>query len=177
MSRRVQENIIAFLFLFFFIAMIVLSFNYSPRARMVPVPIATISALFVLLQIYMMNFKKDIDLNVDATELLTGGKSKESITEGRAKAEVDEVKIKKIEGGREWVAILIVLIYLGMTWLIGIMPAMFLFVLGFFVFITKIHWIKSLIATLLTELTIYILFVYILEVQFYEGLLVNLFLG
>lgn len=176
MSRRVQENIIAFLFLLFFIAMIILSFDYSPRARLVPVPIASVSAVIVLIQIYLMNFRKDFNLNVDPAELLTG-KSKEAIQEGLGKDEVEEVKIKKIEGGKESVAILIVLTYLVMTWLIGIMVAMFLFVFGFFFIITKVGWIKSLIAALITEVSIYILFVNILEVQFYEGWLVNLFLG
>lgn len=177
MSKRAQENIIAFLFLFFFIAMIVLSFDYGPRARMVPIPIAAVSAVVMLLQIYLMNFRKDIDLNVDAAELLTGGHTKESIVEGKSHEEVAEVKIIKIEGGKESTALLIVLVYLVMTLIIGIMPAMFLFVFGFFVLVTKMHWIRSLIIALITEVSIYILFVYILEIQFYEGWLVLLLLG
>lgn len=177
MSRRAQENIVAFIFLIFFVGMIILSFNYSPRARMVPVPIAITSAVIILIQIYLMNFRKDINLNVDPTELLTGGKSKESIEEGRAKDQVAEVKIQKIKGGKESVAILIVLSYLGLTLLIGILPAMLIFVMGFYIFITKLHWIKSLIITLLCEVGVWVLFVFILEVQFYEGWLVKLLLG
>jgi len=75
MSKRAQENIVAFLFLFFFVAMIIISFDYGPRARLVPVPIAAVSAIIMLLQIYLMNFRKDIELNVDAAEILTRGHS------------------------------------------------------------------------------------------------------
>lgn len=177
MSKRAQENIVAFIFLFFFIAMIVISFDYSPKARMVPVPIAAFSAVIMLVQMYLMNFRRDIELNVDAAELLTGGHSKESIVEGKAHEEVEEVKIKKIEGGKESTGLLIVLIYLVMTLLIGIMPAMLLFVFGFFYFISKTHWIKSLLIALLTVALVYFLFIFVLEVQFYEGWLVKLLLG
>ncbi|KUO63073.1 MAG: hypothetical protein APF84_11135 [Gracilibacter sp. BRH_c7a] len=177
MSKRAQENIIAFIFLFFFIAMIVISFDYSPKARMVPVPIAVVSAVVMLLQIYLMNFRKDIELNVDAAELLTGGRSADSIVEGKVHDEVEEVKVKKIEGGKEHVGLLIVLTYLVMTLLIGIMPAMFLFVFGFFVWISKTHWIKALLIAFVTEISVYILFIFVLEVQFYEGWLVKLILG
>ena len=177
MSKRVQENIIAFLFLFLFIGVIVLSLDLSARARMVPITISAVSAVIMLIQIYLMNFRVDVDLNVDPTELLTGGKTAKDIEEGRRQDQVEEVKIQNLEGGKEIVAILIVLTYLGMTLLIGILPAMFLFVLGFLLFVTKMHWIQSFIIAIITELGIYILFVMILEIQFYKGWLVKLLLG
>ena len=102
MSRRAQENLVAFLFLFFFLAMIYLSYDYTYKARMVPVPIYVISALIKILQIYFMNFKKNINLNVDAAELLTGGKSKDSV---KGPEKTEQVKIQKVEGGSELAAI------------------------------------------------------------------------
>ena len=174
MSRRAQENIVAFLFLFFFVSMIIISFDYSYKARLVPVPILVISTIIMLLQMYFMNFKKDIDLNVDAAELLTGSKNKDS---AKGKDKVDEVKIQKLKGGSELSAILIILFYLLLSFLIGILPAMFVFVIGFFIFITKMRWITSLIATLATVVTVYILFSYVLEIKFFEGWLVKMFLG
>ena len=175
MSKRAQENIVASLFLFFFIAMIIISFDYGPRARMVPVPIAAVSAIIMLLQMYLMNFRKEIELNVDVAELLTRGQSSGAMLD--EVKQVDEVKITVIKGGKESTALLIVVLYFVMTILIGILPAMILFVYGFFALITKVHWIKSLITTLITVASIYILFVYVLEIQFYEGWLVNTFLG
>lgn len=178
MSRQAQENLVAFIFLFFFIAIIVISFNYSERARMVPIPIAVVSIFFVLLQLYFMNFRRDINLNVDATELLTRGKSKEAVLETIQKDELDEVKILKSKaGGTESGAVLMLLIYLALNLLIGILPAMLFFVLGFLIFITKLHWIKAFIAALLTTAGCYVFFVYLLEIKFYNGWLINLFLG
>ncbi|KJS84317.1 MAG: hypothetical protein JM58_11260 [Peptococcaceae bacterium BICA1-8] len=174
MSRRAQENLVAFLFLFFFLAMTFLSFDYSYKARLVPVPVFVVSALIMLLQMYFMNFKKDVNLNVDAAELLTGGKSNSS-TNGPEKTE--NVKIQKVEGGSELSAILMIVGYLVMTLLIGILPAIFLFVLVFFVFITKMKWYISLLVTLATEVSIYILFSYVLQINFFQGWLVKLFLG
>ncbi|KJS20740.1 MAG: hypothetical protein VR72_13240 [Clostridiaceae bacterium BRH_c20a] len=174
MSRRAQENLVAFLFLFFFLAMIYLSYDYTYKARMVPVPIYVISALIMLLQIYFMNFKKNINLNVDAAELLTGGKSKDSV---KGPEKTEQVKIQKVEGGSELAAISMIVLYLVMTLLIGILPAMFLFVFGFFILITKMKWYISLLVTLATEVSIYILFSYVLQIKFFQGWLVKLFLG
>ena len=41
MSRRAQENLVAAILLLLFTAVLIMSFDYGPRARMVPVPIAT----------------------------------------------------------------------------------------------------------------------------------------
>ena len=112
---------------------------------------------------------------MDVAELLTRGQSSGAMLD--EVKQVDEVKITVIKGGKESTALLIVVLYFVMTILIGILPAMILFVYGFFALITKVHWIKSLITTLITVASIYILFVYVLEIQFYEGWLVNTFLG
>ncbi|MFZ5943194.1 MAG: tripartite tricarboxylate transporter TctB family protein [Bacillota bacterium] len=174
MSRRAQENLVAFLFLLFFLVMIYLSFDYTYKARMVPVTIYIISALIMLLQIYFMNFKKDVNLNIDTAELLTGGKSSESdIKVGQA----EQVKIQEVKGGSELSAILLIVGYLVATLLIGMLPAMFLFVFGFFIFITKMKWHISLLITIATQASIYILFAYILQIKFYEGWLVKSFLS
>ena len=121
-----------------------------------------------------MNFKKNINLNVDAAELLTGGKSKDSV---KGPEKTEQVKIQKVEGGSELAAISMIVLYLVMTLLIGILPAMFLFVFGFFILITKMKWYISLLVTLATEVSIYILFSYVLQIKFFQGWLVKLFLG
>lgn len=172
MSRRAQENIVASLLLIFFIGMIVISFGYSSRARMVPIPVATVSAVILVVQIYLMNFRKDINLNVDPTELLTGGQSKEEIEEVAGK-----VKTQKVKSVTEAFAILTLLVYIGMTMLFGIMAGVFLFVFGFFAFLTKMHWIKSLAVSLINAVIIYLFFGYLLEIQLYEGWLVKLIFG
>jgi hypothetical protein len=174
MSRRTQENIIAFVFLFFFIWIFVMSFNYSPKARFVPIPVVTVSIVILLVQMYLMNFKRNINLNVDAAELLTRGKSSEAMEKVH---ETGEAKPPKKKRDNESGALMMIFIYLVMNLLIGVLPATFFFMFGFFVRITKISWLKSFLYTASTLAFIWLFFVYILSIRFYEGWVINLFLG
>ncbi|HEX2725146.1 MAG TPA: hypothetical protein VHN20_04930, partial [Beijerinckiaceae bacterium] len=72
MSRRAQENIVAGFVLAFFLAIIVLSLDYSPRARFVPMPVAVFGALLVTIQLVWQNLRSPDELHVDVLELLTG---------------------------------------------------------------------------------------------------------
>lgn len=177
MSKKVQENIVAFLFLFFFIGMLVMSMGYSPRSRLVPVPIAIFSLVLVIAQILLMNFKSDFDLNIDATEFLTGGQSKESIEDSIEKVDTTGVITEIGERPQEKVALLTVFVYLVLNYLVGIMPAIFIFVLGYFIILSKLTWIKALVISLSTVVFIWFFFVYLLQIQMYKGLLLNLFLS
>ena len=72
MSRRAQENIVAGFVLAFFVAIIVLSLDYSPRARFVPMPVAVLGAMLVTIQLVWQNLRSPDELHVDVLELLTG---------------------------------------------------------------------------------------------------------
>ena len=48
MSRRTQENLIALAFLAVFIGVIVMSLGYGPRARMIPLPLASFGVILIL---------------------------------------------------------------------------------------------------------------------------------
>lgn len=177
MSKRVQENIVAFLFVLIFIAFFVMSFDYGERARMVPIPVAIASLLLILLQIFLMNFKKDFDLSVDAADIFRGSESGMAVQEERCKAQMDDIKIQKIEGGKEIGAIGIVLLFMVMVVLIGILPSIFLYVAGYFILGAKIHWLKAVIYSAVCDASIYFLFGYVLQIHMYEGWLINLILG
>jgi len=173
MSRRAQENIVALLFLIFFIVIIVISFGYNEKARMVPIPIASASILFLLIQMYFMNFKRDINLNVDATELLTGGKTEEEVLEAVQEDDLNEVEIEKVKaGGSE-----MMVSYSVLAALTGILGGTLLFVTGFLRFVTKLNWVVSLLTGVATAIAIWFFFSYLLEVQFFQGYLLELFLG
>lgn len=177
MSKRVQENIVAFLFLIFFIIVIVIASGYNEKARMVPIPIAYASIFFLLVQMYFMNFRRDINLNVDATELLTGGKSEEEVLEAVQADELDQVKIEKAKaGGSEKGALIMMACYSILAVLTGILGGTLLFVTGFLRFVTKFNWIISLLIGVATAVVIWFFFSYILEVQFFHGYLLESFL-
>jgi hypothetical protein len=72
MSRRAHENIVAGCVLAFFLAIIVLSFDYSPRARFVPMPVAVLGVILVTIQLVWQNLRSPDELHVDVLELLTG---------------------------------------------------------------------------------------------------------
>lgn len=178
MSKRTQENIVAFLFLIFFIVMLVISHSYNEKARMVPIPIAYASIFFLLIQMYFMNFRQDINLNVDATELLTGGKTEDEVLEAVHVDDLDEVPIEKAKaGGSEKGAIIMMVSYSVLAALIGILGGTLLFVTGFLRFVTKLNWVVSLLTGMATAVAIWFFFSYILEVRFFQGYLLELFLG
>lgn len=177
MSKRVQENIVAFILLAFFIMIIVIAYGYSERARMVPIPIAFASIFFLGLQLYFMNFRQDINLNVDATELLTGGKSEDEVLEAVKKDDLAEVKIEKNKaGGSEKGALIMMACYSTLAMLTGILGGTLLFVAGFLRFVTKLNWLVSLLTGVATAIGIWFFFSYLLEVRFFQGYLLELFL-
>ena len=51
MSRRTQENIMAGAILCVFIGVIVMSLDYGPRARMIPLPLATFGVILIVIQL------------------------------------------------------------------------------------------------------------------------------
>lgn len=174
MTKRTEENIVAVIFLVIFIAVIIMSMGYGVRARLVPLPIASGSAVLVLAQLILQNTKKNVDFSVDASELFRGSKTGQAVQDEKSKTGSTDLKVKKIGGGNEWRGLGLVGIYFLIILLIGIMPAVFIFVLGYFLFVAKIKWIRALLYSVLCEVAIYVLFVMLLQVQMYQGWLISL---
>ncbi|MFZ5943895.1 MAG: tripartite tricarboxylate transporter TctB family protein [Bacillota bacterium] len=166
MSKKTENNIIAVAFLLFFIAIAVMSLGYGARARLVPLPIAIGSAILVSMQLYLQNAKgTKINLAVDAGELLFGAKD---VKGGKSKESKENL------GKKELAAFGVVFLFMGLIFILGIEVAIFTFVTGYFRFINKDSWLKSLTFGIGTLVCIDLLFVKFLKVQFYHGLL-NLF--
>ena len=71
MSRRIQENLVLCAVLAIFIAAIVACTGYGARARVVPLPIATLGAMLTVAQLVLQNLPGVGDLHLDALELFT----------------------------------------------------------------------------------------------------------
>ncbi|KJS88277.1 MAG: hypothetical protein JM58_01590 [Peptococcaceae bacterium BICA1-8] len=165
MTKKTANNIVAVAFLLFFIAVAILSTGFGPRARLVPLPVAIGSAVLISFQLYLQNTKNTkINLAIDAGELLFG--AKESKDSSGKKKEKKENLLKK-----ELVSIGIVVSFLALILVIGIEPAILVFVVGYFRFINKAKWWKSFVFGIGTLLFIHLLFVQFLNVHFYKGIL------
>ena len=173
MSKQLENNIITIVLLIVFSWFLYTSLGYSAKARLVPLPVATVSIILILVQIYIQNFAKHLELSVDPTELF------KSATNEKAVERVEDCESQKAEqkGGNELVGIGMVFLFVAMIYLLGIINAITIFVFGYFYLIGKEKWYKALLYTLICSASIFVLFVLILHVQLNDPLIVKFFLG
>jgi hypothetical protein len=170
MSRRVQDNIVALIILVIFVAAIIASMEYGPRARLVPIPIAALGAVLVILQLIFQNLRPDTNLQVNLLEVLTSkapidaAKSVETI----ASPEVPAEAAKKPDGfgSSDAKVIGIVALLIGMIILLGPYAAMFLFTAGYFIASRQYAVPKALLYALGYSILCYLIFTVALDVQF-----------
>jgi Tripartite tricarboxylate transporter TctB family len=153
MSRRVQENLISGVLLAAFIGIIVLSLDYSPRARMIPLPLAVLGVILVVVQLIWQNVRSVDELQVDVLELLTGqSRSKPAQTGGGEAA------------GKQAVAFTMVAVLLAIFLLLGPLPAVFLFTAGYLIVAAQFHWPKALAYAVGLTIIVTIVFGHVLKV-------------
>lgn len=173
-SRRAQENIFALLLLAFFVAVLVVSLGYGPRARLVPVPISILAILLILFQVFWQNYRPADELNVDLLDVLAGRDTAPEETRPKVKTSADENAAKAKET-TEWMRILVALGFVGLLVLMvyagGPIPAIFVFTCGYFVISGHFGPLKAAIYTIVFTAAIYIVFVEILNIQLYHGYL------
>jgi len=174
MSRRAQENVLAILLMLFFVGILVMSMDYSPRARLVPVPIAVLGILLLAAQIAWQNLRSQDDLHVDVLEFLTRGtgdpsKQRNAITESDPAEAVAEPQPTQFR--REVFAFAKVAGFVGLILLLGPFPSVFIFTVAYFSLTRHYHWAKAIVVTTIFVSVIYLLFVEILGIQNYYGLL------
>lgn len=166
MSRRTQENIMAGAILCVFIGVIVMSLDYGPRARMIPLPLATFGVILIVIQLVWQNLRSTDELQMDMLQMLTQRaeqQSAEKPEEGGGK--------RKSSWRRELTALAIVAALVTLILLIGPIPAVFAFTGAYFLLSRYYSWFKGLVYTTAFTVAIYLLFVVALEVQLYHGLL------
>ncbi|MGH6921058.1 MAG: tripartite tricarboxylate transporter TctB family protein [Geminicoccaceae bacterium] len=171
MSRRVQENVVAAVLLLLFAGVLIMSFDYGPRARLVPVPIAIIGIVLTLAQLVWQNLRGADDLHVDVLELVAGRDSSN-------KRKTAQREALQREGGNasgqytfaaQVKAFAIVGVLLALFLVLGPVPAIFLFSAGYFM-LTGESWFRGLLYAFLCAGSLYLVFGYILQVQLNRGL-------
>lgn len=167
MSRRAQENVVVLLLLAFFIAALVISLGYSPRARLVPVPVCSLAILLLLFQLVWQNFVSANALNVDIFDALTSrAPSAQSDAAGADKQAGEDGEWRRIAIALGFVSLLVALVLL-----IGPLPAIFIFTCGYFVLSRHFSLAKAVAYTLVFTVAVYVVFVQVLQLQLYHGYL------
>jgi hypothetical protein len=156
MGRRAQENLIALCLLAFFIGIIVLSMDYSPRARFVPLPMAVLGALLVLVQIAWQNTRSIDELQVDVLEMLTG--------HARSKEEKGNRTPDPHSAFKHAVAFGMVALLLAGFVLLGPIPSIFLFTAGYLILTGYFPWPKGLVYAAVLTVIVVVVFGYILKI-------------
>ena len=173
MSRRIQENLALCAVLAIFIAAIVACLGYGARARVVPLPIATLGAILTVVQLVLQNLPSFGDLHLDALELFTsqapGTTPVKPATAGTGGAP-DAARWR-----REVMAIGLVLLLAVMFMLIGPIASIFLFSAGYMLAKRQYRWPLGLAFAALFSLVVYGLFAVVLGVQMNNGLLGSMF--
>lgn len=165
MSRRAQENVVAAVLLAFFTGVIWLCQDFGPRARMIPYPLAVFGIALTVMQIIWQNLRSTDELQMDMISVQPlGGLA------GSAPAEPG----RKTTWRHELGALGIVGALVGLVFLTGLMPAVFLFTGGYFVLSRQYSWPASLIYTSILTASVYFLFSVALQIQPYHGLLAPL---
>lgn len=167
MSRRTQENIIALALLGVFIGVIVMSLGYGPRARMIPLPLATFGIILIVIQLIWQNLRSTDELQMDMLSMLT----RQAESAGAAPQKGEEGGKQKSTWRREMAALAIVAALVALILLLGPIPAVFFFTGAYFVLSRHYSWFAGLVYTIAFTIAVYLLFVVALEVQLYHGLL------
>ncbi len=171
MSKLAQENLVAGLVAATFVAFIAIALTYSAKAALVPVFVASVSLILILLQLYLQNFRKDIQLNVDAMDLVA------RYADPSLLEEEEHGESKKGSTKKELGAFGIVLLYLAMVFVFGLIESTFLFVLGYFLFIGRYRWYQSLLTAGIATFVLNALFSTLLGIRMHQGWIATTFFG
>jgi hypothetical protein len=165
-GRRAQENIVVLLLLAFFVAVFVTSLGFSPRARLVPVPISGLAILLLLVQLFWQNFRPADELSVDLFDVLTArsptaAPAQDQPTEDKATSKEDDAATWR----RVVIAIGFVALLVALTLAVGPIPAIFVFTFGYFVLSGHYPLLKAALYTTVFTLAVYLLFIVALKIQ------------
>lgn len=164
MSRRLQDNVVALFILGIFVAALIASLDYSPRARLVPVPLSVLGIVLIVAQLVVQNTRSSRDLHVDLFGSIVG--KSPAPTDASTSAPTDSRQRTQ----RELLGLAIVVGFLGLFVLLGPIPAVFLFVFGYTVATRQLTVLGGLITATVFTAASYALFAYGLGVRMDRGL-------
>jgi hypothetical protein len=166
MSRRAQENIVAGFLLAGFLAIIVLSFDYSPRARFVPLPVAFLGLILVAIQLVWQNIRSPDELHIDILEVLTGQSRDKEGDGATSRAAPSRTSLVK-----QLIAFGMVTALLAGFLLLGPIPTIFLFTAGYLGLTRYFPWPKSLVYAGVLTVIVVVVFGYILQIPLDRSIL------
>jgi len=158
-----------------FITAAFIASEYTARARLVPVIVTIGSAMLLLVHIGLQI--RGASLDIDQRGLMGRDARQAAETaeaEEQALAAHDVRQVVTYEGGSLASGLAIIAGFPALIFLVGMLPAVFLFTFGFLLFISKFGLVRSLVAAVATEAVIYGLFVAALGVRMNEGILFTL---
>lgn len=164
-NRRVQENLVSVFLLAVFTGVILLCQDFGPRARMIPLPLAIFGIVLTLIQMAWYNLGSTEELQMDMIAVQVPG----------AADDAPEALAGKTPRQREVAAYGMVGALMALIFMVGAMPAAFLFATAYFGLTGYCSWWRSLGYAAILTASMYLLFVVALEIQPYHGLLAPLF--
>ncbi len=167
-SRRAHDNVVCVVLLVVFAGVIWLCQDFGPRARMIPLPLAVFGIFLTVVQLLWQNLRSTDDLQMDMITV-------KGLPAGAGTvAEVDRPAQQPGRVG-EAAAFGIVVLLIALVFLIGLLPAVFVFTAGYFVVSRHYTWRVGLIYTAVFTGVVYLLFGVALQIQPYHGMLAPLF--
>jgi hypothetical protein len=166
MSRHAQENLVSVFLLAVFAGVIVLCQDFGPRARMIPMPLAIFGIVLTLIQMAWHNFGSTAELQMDMIPVQAPD---------APAAEAPATPSIKPSWRREAAAYGMVGALVALIFIVGAIPAAFLFTAGYFGGTRYCTWRRSVVYAAMLTASMYLLFVVALEIQPYHGLMAPLF--
>jgi hypothetical protein len=169
MSRRAQENVLVCVFLAIFVGVILLSLDFGPRARMIPLPLAVIGVSLALIQLVWQNVGSTDALRMDMIQVEKPHVPESEAPADAGRAQAPEPSMARRAGAYGIVAALVIMILAA-----GPMPAVFVFTLGYFLVTRYYTPLMALLFTGALTAVMYLLFFVVLQINPYYGLLAPL---
>jgi len=172
-SRHTQENVIAVLVLAVFVAAIVASLGYGPRARLVPIPIASLGVVLMIAQIVLQNMRAGQNLEIDLLEFISTKATGDDADTPRAVPGTEEAASQAPARAApimsELTVLGIVFLLTALFLIIGPIPAMFVFTAGYFGVSGYFPPVKAILYAFIITFLVYAMFYLWLRVDLDQG--------
>ena len=175
MSRRAQENLVGVIVLAVFVVMLYLTFGYSSRARLVPLPVCILGIILAVAQLIWQNLRSVDELRVNFLDVVGSGAIKTPATGPSGGSELapsasTEVNEERKPGG-ELSALGLIVIMVVLVFVIGPLPSVFLFTAGYLALTRHCSLARAILYALVCAVILYGLFGFALGVQLNRGIL------
>ena len=176
MSRRAQENLVGVIVLAVFLVMLYLTFGYSSRARLVPLPVCILGIILAAAQLLWQNLRSADELRVSFLDVFGSRGAIKTPTaapqagSGPVQPQSTEVDVTRKPGG-ELSAFGIIAILLALVFVVGPLPSVFIFTAGYLALTRHCSLARAILYAFLCATILYGLFGFALGVQLNRGLL------